>query len=341
MSGNESRASGYVDVRFGATLLEMLVCLGVIAVLLGVLLPALGGARESSRRLACGANLSQTALSLNSLAEDSKTPGMMPVEGGRSSSFIPAEMVWPYAVERFRNPEATPDLRTGTIGPAFPIDKSWRCPSDREVPRPGFTNYVANANRHSWSSDLGAFYSPVLPVVRSSWPDGTSQTALISERVANYGDLADSVPDPYSLPGVRSPNSRLMYYTDVSLSILDQPRAFDIFRAACSEPILEPRPLGFPARRLHGKAIGTVGVTYHHALPPNGNSCWLGRGSHDRDPSSDRSRFYATVAASSEHAGGANVAFADRSVRLMSESIEQSVWDALGTAESGDVVGDF
>ncbi|HYO10429.1 MAG TPA: prepilin-type N-terminal cleavage/methylation domain-containing protein [Tepidisphaeraceae bacterium] len=48
--------------RGGFTLVELLVVIGIIVVLVGVLLPVLGKARESSSRAACMSNLRQVGL---------------------------------------------------------------------------------------------------------------------------------------------------------------------------------------------------------------------------------------------------------------------------------------
>jgi prepilin-type N-terminal cleavage/methylation domain-containing protein len=56
--------------RLGFSLVELLVVIGLVAVLLGILLPVLAGAREGSRSTICLSNLRQLGMALQRYSDD-------------------------------------------------------------------------------------------------------------------------------------------------------------------------------------------------------------------------------------------------------------------------------
>src|SRR5215471_11496218 len=68
----------------GFTLVELLVVIGIIAVLIAVLLPALNKARESARQVQCLSNMKQLSNAMIMYSSDNK--GLLPGRAGNNTN---------------------------------------------------------------------------------------------------------------------------------------------------------------------------------------------------------------------------------------------------------------
>ena len=145
----------HFPVRRGFTLIELLVVIAVIALLIGLLLPALRGAREAGRAAVCLANQRSIISVLALYADDAKR--FIPRECGSGHFAIPAapldsvpaldaserfDISWSFNLRPYLDQRASADDKTGGLD----NDRFARAPYYQDPARPKDAHNVHYAN---------------------------------------------------------------------------------------------------------------------------------------------------------------------------------------------------
>ncbi len=138
----------------GFTLIELLVVISIIALLIGILLPALGAARRSARTIQCQSNVRQLSIAFQGYSTD--TNAFYPGDGRLTYSdrdnnlgnWVPG-----FSMQQAVSPV---DLTKGSIYPYAESLEIFRCPEDEftepEPPNPGSSGLSYTVSNHIYNT---------------------------------------------------------------------------------------------------------------------------------------------------------------------------------------------
>lgn len=309
MSNTGAKNGVRVDVkrRSGFTVLEVLVCIAVIGVLLGLVLPAIMNARESSRSMDCRNRLRQIGLASHSFHDAHR-------EFPRMHRYLHSLM--PYLdLQNLHDRIAEFDATgSGVKGyESFGAAPVFACPSSDVNPSEWEVSYVRSMGTRldpllQGGKSNGTIVTAFLnkdPIRVSHVTDGTSNTAFWSETMAWQQTV---IRNQESEPG--------LYWRQIAA----RPNSMRELQDLCATADGRHEQNGSRHTFLLDKY-------YQHITPPNTLPCaW------------DFAVFtgIASKPPSSAHVGGLNVLLVDGSVRFVTNSIDELAWRELGSRNSDD-----
>jgi len=302
--------------RRGFTLVELLVVIAIIAVLIGLLLPAVQKVREAANRAQCLNNLKQIALAAHNYHDAyQKFPtgwhqpdlvGTRPTGGTNLWVQLLPYFEQDNLYRRWDNYDNRNNVAGGTNAVQAQVIKLLLCPSD-----------------------------PLQPVVYFNAPIAQSWTWGYYG-ISSYGGNGGTRSFTYSGSGITQDG---IFFRDSGVCLLDVKDGTSCTFLFGERYHRDPQ---FDLQQTQGGPISQVGrwgciaglgtlamvelstpVPINYQVPPGG----------DLSTREDR-----TCAFGSGHPGGANFAFADGSVRFVSDSIPLLTLQALSTRAGDEVV---
>ena len=364
----------------GFTLIELLVVIAIIAVLIGLLLPAVQKVREAAARASCENNLKQLGLACHNYASANDnvfpwnaitknneqppyipfSPGTVPAPGavggtqGRCSVLV---TILPYIEQGNFVPIYTFNLdwadpvNQGT-NVANALIKTYRCPSDRAVTGPitysaGATNYISGGNNAFAppsipGSGTNIYGAAVYPTIKAT-PSGVVASYAPLCQVKTTKDKTTSAETGFTNPlviagvpwaGHGSHGAMEQNGPTPLVQITDGLSHTTLFSEACGRDMQYytsssiPLPAGTTGpiwcdsdNRLTVTGTDPTGLTTYGPCAMNCNNL-----------SGDIFSF---------HPGGANVCFADGSVRFVNADISIVTLASLVTKGGSELTPDY
>jgi prepilin-type N-terminal cleavage/methylation domain-containing protein/prepilin-type processing-associated H-X9-DG protein len=332
------------DPRRGFTLIELLVVISIIALLIGLLLPAVQAARESARRLQCTNNIKQLGLAVHQYIDSTGVlpPSMVLAGSGTkvawSNGWSIQMRILP-AIGQQNSFNAInfsvsyqDHVNTTVTGQVI---STFLCPSEaNQQPTSHQTFGNVGINNYGWC--MGDWF--VWGGFVSTQPN---RSAFGPNQSRKFADFTDGLSNTAMTAEVKSYQNYLRDCGGLS---------------KVNDPSNVPPPNANPMQVVPEYAGGSC------TLKPDGHAEWVDGGVHhtgfttawtpnkvtgnstlsDLDINGQREKqggpTFAAITARSYHPGGVNVLLGDGSVRFIKTSIAGATWRALGTVAGGEVV---
>jgi len=301
-------------MRKGFTLIEIVVVMGIIAILAVLLLKGVQSSRESGRMMSCSNNLRQLGIALNSYVD---SVGAFPQTVNGQRGFSIHAMILPHIEQRNVYNSINFNIRYSDAA-NFTVShlkiSSFLCPSDYPVSDDAWNNYAACSGfGYQVYGQNGIFVGgSTSPTLTASIKDGLSNTAMMSEWGvgSTNRDVVDSLTSTYR--------------TRSKLRGKDQ---YNAFIEECKNAIVTNN------KKVHANKgsswfHGSLSLTnYTHDMSINGPTC-TNAGSVPEG----------AWTATSRHSCGCNVLFADGHVQFVKEQCAVATWRSIATISGGEMI---